>query len=170
LIAGAGDQLRVTWAGTVHDSGLVLPTNQWAFAAAVVSPTNITVWLQNGAGMQSTNISGSFSTANFTGNSYVGWDTAGGSAGRRWTGPIDEVMLFNQALSPAAINALYLGVPASATLTIARAGTNVVITWPGGALQQAPTVVGPWSATVGATNGVYTVAPSGDLFYRVQLQ
>jgi len=170
LIAGAGDQLRVTWANAVHDSGLVLPTNQWAFVAAVISPTNIAVWLQNGAGMQTTNIPGAFPTATFTGNSYVGWDTAGGSAGRRWTGPIDEVMLFNQALSATAINALYLGVPASATLTIARSGANVVITWPGGTLQQASNVAGPWSATVGAANGVYTVTTVGTVYYRVQLQ
>lgn len=165
-----GDQLRVTWGGSYHDTGLVLPTNQWAFVAMTVNPTNLAAYLQTGTGMQTVNIAGSYAPATFTANSYIGWDTAGGSSGRRWNGYIGEMMVLNDSLAPTAVNALYLGVPRSATLTIAPSGHNVVITWPGGVLQQAGSVTGPWTPVVGATNGVYTTTPSGTTFYRVQLQ
>lgn len=169
-ITGA-DQLRVTWNGTVHDSGLVLPTNQWALAAMTVDPTNIGVYLQTGAGLESTNFSGTFASQDFTGVSYIGWDTAGGANGRRWSGDLAEVMLSDQALMPVGVNALYLGVPASATLTISSSARNVVVTWPGGTLLQSTNVLGPWTPVSGATNGVYSTAASGTaMFYKVQLQ
>jgi len=168
-IPGA-DQLRVTW-GNFYDSNLQLPTNQWAFAAMVVSPTNIAVYLQNGTGMQTTNIPATNAAYALSGNSYIGWDTTGGTTGRRWNGAIDEFMILNSALSSQAVNALYLGVPASATLTIARSAGNLLVTWPGGTLQEATNVAGPWTPTIGATNGSYTGTPSGTAkFYRVRLQ
>ena len=165
------DQLRFTWNGNFFDSLLDLPTNQWALTAMVISPTNATVYLQDGSGLQSTNFVGTNPSATFDGNSEIGWDTAGGSGGRLWNGPIANVMVFNSALSPVAVNALYLGVPASATLTIAPLGTNLVVTWPGGTLLEATHITGPWTPTIGATNGIYTLTPLGTMkFYRVQLQ
>jgi hypothetical protein len=173
------DQIRVTWGGVYPDSDLDLATNQWCFVAAVFSPTNIAVYLQtniavypqNGTGWQTTNIAGTYAPVSFSGDSYIGWDTAGGQGGRRWSGWLDEVMIFNEALSPTAINALYLGVPASATLTIVPSGAKLVVGWPGGTLQEAPTVTGPWTSTLDATNGSYTLTPSAAMkFYRVQLQ
>jgi len=171
---GSGEWLKYTWNGGSYNNytGLILPTNQWAFVAMVINPTNAMIYLQNGTGMSSTNFAGSYSPQTFAGASYIGWDTAGGSTGRRWTGTIGPVMVFNQALSPVAINALYLGVPASATLSIApAAGNKLVVTWPGGVLLEATNVMGPWVPTVGATNGAYTAPPSGACkFYKVQLQ
>jgi hypothetical protein len=106
-----------------------------------------------------------------SGVSHVGYNTAGGATGRRWTGAIDEVMVLDQAYSPAAVNSLYLGVPASATLTIVRSGSQLVVTWPGGTLEEATNLAGPWEPTIGANHGVYTLsASSATKFYRVQLQ
>jgi hypothetical protein len=171
---GSGEWLKYTWNGGSYNNntGLILPTNQWAFVAMVINPTNAMIYLQNGTGMSSTNFAGTYPPVSFGGNSYIGWDTAGGSTGRRWTGTIGPVMVFNQALSPVAINALYLGVPASATLTIApAAGNNWTVTWPGGTLLEATNIAGPWTPTSGAANGVYTAAPSSTIkFYKVQLQ
>jgi hypothetical protein len=171
-LPGAGDELRVTWS-SVYDTQFVLSTNQWVFVAMSVTPTNIAAYMQNGSTMQSTNFAGTFAASTFTGTSYVGWDTAGGSANRRWTGSISEVMVYNQALSASAINSLYLGVPATATLTITNAGANVNVTWPGGVLQETSNLSDPnsWTNTAGATNGSYSVPPAGaDKFYRVKLQ
>jgi hypothetical protein len=169
-----GDELRYTWNGTYFSfsSGLLLPANQWAFVALVIQATNATLYLQNGLGMQSTNNAATHTASSFTGNSYIGRDTAGGATGRRWTGGIDEVMIFNKALSPAAVNGLFQGLPTLANLTITRAaGNNLTITWPAGTLQEATNVTGPWSPTSGATNGSYTVSPSAGMkFYRAQLQ
>jgi hypothetical protein len=164
------DQLRYTWNGGFFDSDLDLPTNQWALTAMVISPTNATVYLRDGTGLQSTNFVRANPSATFDGNSEIGWDTAGGNGGRLWNGPIADVMVFDSALSPVAVNALYLGVPASATLTIAPSGANLVVTWPGGTLQEATQITGPWTPTIGATNGTYTFTPAAIKFYRVQLQ
>ena len=171
---GAGEWLKYTWNGGFYanNTGLILPTNQWAFVAMVINPTNATIYLQNGAGMSSTNFGGSYPPQTFTSASHIGWDSGGGATGRRWGGTIGPVMVFNQALSPVAVNALYLGVPASATLTIAPAGGhNLTVTWPGGTLLEATDVTGPWTPTSGATNGFYTLSPSAARkFYKVQLQ
>jgi hypothetical protein len=169
---GAGEWLKYTWnnASYGNNTGLILPTNQWAFVAMVINPTNATIYLQNGTGMSSTNFAGTYPSQSFTGNSYIGWDTAGGITGRRWGGSIDEMMVFNHALSPVAINALYLGVPASATIKIAPAGSNLVLTWPGGALLEATNLTGPWTPVSSATSPYTNTPSSATEFYRVQLQ
>ena len=169
--SGSGEWLKYTWNGGSYNNytGLILPTNQWAFVAVVINPTNATVYLQDGTSMNSTNFSGTYPSATFSGNSYIGWDTAGGASGRRWAGAIDEVMIFNDALSPTAINALYAGVPAPVTLSIARSGNNLVLTWPRGTLLEATNLAGPWM-TNNATSP-FTNSPSGAMeFYRVQEQ
>ncbi len=157
------DELRFTWNGTGYsfDSFLDLPTNQWAFVAMVVNPTNVALYLQNGSGMRSTNFSGTYPSATFVGVNLIGWDSAGGNSARYWDGDIADVMVFNSALSPVAVNALYLGVPASAALTIAPSGNNLVVAWPGGTLMEATNLItGPWTPTIGATNGTYILKPA----------
>jgi hypothetical protein len=166
------DELGYTWNGTYNSfsSGLDLAVNQWVFAALVISPTNATLYLQDGTGMESTNNAGTYTASAFAGDSYIGWDTAGGATGRRWTGPIDDVMVFNQALSPIAINALYLGVPASAAITISHSGSNRVLTWPGGTLQEAANLSGPWTTDAGAISPYTITSPATQKVYRVKLQ
>jgi hypothetical protein len=170
--ATGGASLRYTWNGAFFNfvSGLVLPTNQWAFIAAVITPTNASLYLQDGAGLKVTNNVATHNPVTFAGTNYVGWDTAGGITGRRWNGSIDELMIFNTALSPVAVNALTLGVPASATLTLAPSGNNLILTWPGGTLLESTNVNGPWTPVTGATSP-YPVGPTGAMkFYRVKLQ
>jgi hypothetical protein len=166
-----GEWLKYTWNNGFFNNytGLILPTNQWAFVAMVISPTNAAIYLQNGTSMQSTNFAGTYPAASLNGNSYIGWDTAGGSSGRRWGGSIDEVMVFNQALSPSAINALYAGIPASVTLNLARSGNNLVLSWPWGTLLEATNLAGPW--TTNNATSPYTVSPTGAMkFFKVQVQ
>lgn len=168
ITTNGAEWLKYTWNGSFYNNntGLVLPTNQWAFVAMTITPTNATVYLQNGTSMSSTNFAGTYPPASLSGNSYVGWDTAGGNSGRRWTGGIDEVMVFNEALSPAEINALYSGVTQPVTLNIANAGNNLVLTWPRGTLLEAPAITGPW--TTNSATSPYTTSPlSPSKFYRV---
>jgi hypothetical protein len=170
---GNGEWLKYTWNNNSYNNntGLVLPTNQWAFVAMVISPTNATIYLQNGTSLSSTNFAGTYPPQSLSGVSYVGYDTAGGATGRRWAGAIDEVMVLDQAYSASEVNSLYLGVPASATLNIAPSGSNLVVTWPGGTLMETTNILGPWTPTIGATNGTYLLRPSAARkFYRVQLQ
>jgi hypothetical protein len=170
---GTGEWLKYTWNNAFYgnNTGLVLPTNQWAFVAMVINPTNATIYLQNGTSMSSTNFAGTYPPQSLSGVSYVGWDTAGGATGRRWNGDIDEVMVLDQAYSAAQVNSLYLGVPPTATLAIVRSGSHNAVTWPGGTLEESTSLAGPWTHTVGATNGLYLLPSSpASKFYRVQLQ
>ncbi len=170
-VFGGTNTVKYTWDGNYYgfQTGLAIPTNQWALVAMSVSPTQAIVYLQDGTGLKSATNTASHGAATISGTSYIGWDSAGGVLGRRWAGGIDEVMIFKRALSAVEINALYLGVPGSATLTITNSGGNVTLTWPGGTLLQASNVTGPW--TTNAATSPYTVSATGATkFYRVQLQ
>jgi len=164
--------LKYTWDGGNFNfqTGLALPINKWAFVAMVITPTDASIYLHDGTGMQTTNNPASHGVGTFDAASYVGWDSAGGNIGRRWTGGVDEVMVFSRALPAVEINALYLGVRGSATLTITPSGNGLVLTWPGGTLQEADQITGPWTNNTGATSP-YPVSSSGARkFYRVKLQ
>ena len=167
-----GDQLVYTWNGTGFNnaSHLDLPTNQWALATMVISPTNSTLYLQYGSSPQSKSFASTNPSGTFAGNSYIGYDTAGST--RYFNGEIGDVMVFDQALSPAAINALYYGIVPSITLTISPVVNNqLTVTWSGGTLLEATNVLGPWAAVPGEGNssGSYTTATSNSVeFYRVQ--
>lgn len=166
------DALRYTWNGTGYNnfSGLDLPTNEWALVAMVISPTNSGLYLQYGSMLQFTNFAASNPSATFAGNSYIGYDTA--QSTRYWAGPIGQVMVFDQALSPTAINALYYGILPSITLTITPAANDqLTVTWSGGTLLEATNLLGPWAAVPGTANGSgsYTTSPSNEMeLYRVQ--
>jgi hypothetical protein len=90
-----------------------------------------------------------------------------GNNGRLVPAEIAHCAIFTQALSAAAIQGLYTGMfTAPVTLTIKTSGSNVVITWPTGALLQAPTVNGPWT-TNSAVSPFTTSAKSGNQFFKV---
>jgi hypothetical protein len=136
----------------------------------VITPTNATLYMQDGTGLKATNNVATHNPSTLSGTNYVGWDTAGNASGRRWNGSIDELMIFNTALSPVAVNALTLGVPERATLTIAPSGNNLLLSWPGGALLESTSLNGPWTP-VNAATSPYLVSPTeGMKFYRVKLQ
>jgi hypothetical protein len=81
-------------------------------------------------------------------------------------GSLDEAASFNYALSPAQIQNHFLN---RVALTINKAGNNVVLTWPVGALQAAPAVNGTYTNVPSATSP-FTNAPSGSAkFFRLQL-
>lgn len=66
------------------------------------------------------------------------------------------------ALAPATV-------PTGATMSIARSGADVVVSWTGsGTLQSADTVIGPWSDVSGAASPKTIAAPAGTKFYRVK--
>ncbi|MGH7977875.1 MAG: LamG-like jellyroll fold domain-containing protein, partial [Limisphaerales bacterium] len=168
------DSLSTTWGGTWRNwTGLDLPTNEWALVAMVISPTNWAAYLDSDGVLQSTNITTSNPSATFAGNSYIGWDTAGGTGGRLWEGAIADVMVFDQALPPSAIQSLYTGIVAAPiSLTISPvANKQLTVSWAGGTLLEATNVLGPWTSVPDATggSGSYTAPPSNNAeFYRVQ--
>jgi hypothetical protein len=83
-----------------------------------------------------------------------------------FAGAIDNAAFYNKALTAAQVQAHY---NATVQLNIAQVGTNVVLTWPVGTLQQARTVNGTYTNVSGATSP-YTNSPAGAAsFYRVNV-
>jgi hypothetical protein len=83
-----------------------------------------------------------------------------------WDGGIQDLAVYNYVLSPAQIQNHFLN---TTHVSITESGGNVVVTWPAGTLLSATSVAGPYSTVVGATSP-YTNTPSGQKYYRVQLQ
>ena len=105
--AGGVNELRYTWNNVRFNisTGLVVPTNAWSLFALVVTPTNATVYLgANGTLNSFTDIFPQPNQA-FDAPLLVGSDPAGG--GRLFRGRIDEIALYNRALTPSQIQHLY---------------------------------------------------------------
>jgi len=98
------------------------------------------------------------------GNFVIGQRTDG--AFNTFEGNIDDTAIYNYALTPKQVLSHYSD---AALLSIVKIGTNVVLTWPVGNLQQSTDVVGTYTDIVGATSP-YTNAVSGaHKFFRVHV-
>lgn len=88
---------------------------------------------------------------------------------RPFTGGIDEVALYGYSLSGERIAAHYsMGVLGANPISIVHSGTDVIITWPAGTLQEADDVTGPYT-DVGAGSPLTTPASATKKFYRIRL-
>ena len=104
---GNANELRYHWNGGNWgwDSGLVVPDDEWVFTALVVEPSRATIYLGQGGTLSSAvNVAG-HGIEEFDGATLVGRDNTGGS--RYFDGWVDDVRIFDAALSPAEIAALY---------------------------------------------------------------
>jgi hypothetical protein len=169
-----GQSLNYHWLDDANsynwNPGLIPPLNQWSFAALVVEPTQATIYLINTNGM--TNAVNVLAHANraFTDNIRIGGDPNNNTT-RTFNGVIDEVAIFNYALSASQVQNLYLGISAtpSVTLSVQRSGGNIVLSWPQGTLLEADNVAGPYSTNNAASP--YTNAPTASQkFYRVKVK
>jgi hypothetical protein len=96
-------------------------------------------------------------------------DWAIGSTGNGWTnnyaGAVDEVAIYNYALSANQIASHYAAATVIPKMTINRSGSNVILSWPYGTLQEATSITGPWTPVLSATSP-YVVPATGTKFYR----
>ena len=164
-----------------YQSGLEIPQYQWCFVALVVTPTNATLYLQDGTSMRTAVNTAAHGLCTFSGNTSVGRDTAGGTSGRRFNGVIDEATIFNRALSPTDVNTLFsaaVGAPAgivtSPTGVTNYTGQPFQLTV---AASGAPPLSFQWyknnAPIPGATNLTYSIAAasvtnSGNYYVYVQ--
>ena len=100
-------------------------------------------------------------------------DWAIGSTGNGWannySGSVDEVAIYNFALSPSRIATHYsLGRLGPNPISITRSGGVVNITWAVGTLQQASVVTGPYTDVGGAVSPYTPPAGSTQKFYRLR--
>jgi hypothetical protein len=98
LSFGYANELRYHWNGAQYtwDSGLVVPELQWVFVALVVEPQQATIYLDDGS-LQSAVNTASHDIEEFDGSTRLGHDTS--SASRRFRGSLDDVRLYDHALT-----------------------------------------------------------------------
>src|SRR5262249_34537042 len=135
------------------NSGLYPPVGQWSFAALVIEPTQATIYLYNTNGLASATNAILHTAEAWDGHGLIGYD--GGFYNHNFPGNIDEVAVFNYAFTPAQVlnlyNAAFTSATPPVTLSIGRAGSSVILSWPQGTLLEANTLAGPW-ATNNATS------------------
>ena len=181
---GTAGMLAYTWNGSTDDtgntwgffSGLTIPSDQWSFVAAVIDgpKSNATLYLYNTNGQASaTNSDLAHTNEAWDGEARIGSDPQ--STGRTFNGIVDDVAVFNRALTPAQILNLYNAAfatvtPPAVTLAIQRLGPNVVLSWPQGTLLESTNgATGPYFTNNAASP--YTNVPSArKKFFRVIVQ
>jgi hypothetical protein len=175
-VAGLGyygtDRLGYKWNNDAAETwgfntGPLIPTDIWSYVAVVIEPTQATLYLYNTNGLQTavnTTTHNNMTWGGSQSNIRIGCDN---SAGTAFNGRIDEVTVFNRALSQSEVLTL-AGNTAPVTppsLTIERTGADIVLTWSAGLLLEADGITGPW--TTNAVTSPYTNTPTGaQKFFR----
>jgi hypothetical protein len=93
---------NTTWA---YQSGLVPPANQWSFVALVIDPSKAILYLGTGGALSNAVNAIGHTSELWGGSAQIGSD--GSDLSRTFQGSIDEVAVFNSALSFDQINSLY---------------------------------------------------------------
>jgi hypothetical protein len=102
-------KLAYEWAGNRvnFDSGMSLPDGQWSLVALVVTPTNATLYCGTNQSIRTAVDTFAQPVQTFSGNTMIGLDVSGGESARTFNGSIDEVAIYDRALSSDDINALF---------------------------------------------------------------
>jgi hypothetical protein len=150
--------------GVAYPVGSDLTSNQWVYLAGTYDGTT---WRLFRNGAQVTNTVDALQAVTVT---DAEWGV--GSAAYGWTnefaGSIDEVAIYNKALSPTSISAHYsAAVSTSVTLNIALSSGVVSVSWSSGTLQQASAINGPWSDLI-TTSPYQPPSTSAAMFYRIK--
>jgi hypothetical protein len=108
---GTGTNLSYNWnnAAAAYNwgSGLTPPLGQWSLAALVVEPTRATLYLYNASSQSVAAHLLNHPVQPFAGVTYIGSDPIYAGGPRNFNGVIDEVAIWNRALSGDQIAALY---------------------------------------------------------------
>lgn len=145
--------------------GGVPATNSWTHLVGVYDGTTTTLYV-NGVAYSS-------SAAGYVANYNDGVNAPGpftigarSSLNNNFAGRVDEVAFYNRALTATEVTSHYRSLP---QVTIETSGSNVILTWPSGTLQQADEASGVYT-DVPTASSPYTVPPgAAKKFYRVKL-
>jgi len=152
-----------TWG---FNSGPEIPTNIWSYVAVAITPTNAILYLYNTNGLQSATNAVAHNVMSWGGsqaNIRIGSDN---SAATVFNGRIDEVAVFNRALSASEIMQA-AGAAVAPTLGLQTVGSQIRLDWSSGTLLEATNIAGPW--TTNANVSPYLVTPAGpQKYFRVK--
>lgn len=154
------------------NSGLTPTLGQWQLAAISVEPTRAVAYLIDANGLRSATNNVTHAVRTFSDTLRIGGDPLG--TDRVFDGAIDEVAIFDRALSAQQIQNLYNGViipDETGSLSISQGNGQITITWTGaGQLQSTTALNGAatvWT-TETTTGNSFTTAASGQMkFYRL---
>ncbi|HWH72158.1 MAG TPA: LamG domain-containing protein, partial [Candidatus Sulfotelmatobacter sp.] len=139
--------------------------NQWHQVAAVADGNGYALYLDGV--LQATG--GNAITTGSYGSSASPFRIGGGgildASANTINGAIDEVAVFNYALSAGQVQNLYQAVP-NVVLKIQPVGTQLQLSWPQGTLLEANDLTGPWT-TNSATSPCLVPTSAAKKFYRV---
>ncbi|MBL9175353.1 MAG: immunoglobulin domain-containing protein [Verrucomicrobiales bacterium] len=166
-------ELRYHWNGDQWgwESGLWVPPNVWTFAALVIEPDKATLYKAvNGVLESAVNTATHapmvvMSPPGFGGNEP-------GRADRDYIGLLDEVAVYDRALTAAEVAAIVASSTSTAPvppgiLDVSGTPGAYVLTWTSGILQSSKSLSGPYAAVPGASSP-YPLPGSGDgLYYRL---
>jgi hypothetical protein len=165
-----GSTLGYTW-NSDHfgfNSGLTVPVGQWSMVALVVTPASGKLYLGTGGQLSSSVDATSHDPEGFQGVGSIGRDNAN-DASRVFDGVIDEVAVFNHALTDNDVNSLYAIGANSAYLVWSVSPSGLTLTWSAPwTLMQADNITGPWVTATGVTSGVPIPMTAAHRFYRLQ--
>jgi hypothetical protein len=181
--------LQFDWGGSpaiAWDSGLQVPANTWTFVALVVEPTQATIYMgtnpvtlvstaNTGLALSDSTTLGDTPYLTPLGIGRNPWPWAEGGNASPWAstpGTWSDVAVFYQSLTPQQVTNLFLaGVGVWIAGTPDGAG-NLNLNWlPGGTLQEATSVTGPYTDVGGNPQPPYSVPIStgaAQHYYRVR--
>jgi trimeric autotransporter adhesin len=105
---------------------------------------------------------------------YIGAYYDSGTADRFFQGSIAKVAVYSNALSPGQILNHYqvgaTGIPNAPAMAIQRSGSNIIVNWTTGFLQQASSLNGSWVYNTNAVSPYSLAATNPALFFRATIQ
>jgi hypothetical protein len=104
-----GANLAYQWAGNRVNfpSGLAIPSGQWSMITLVVTPTNATLYCGTNQTMRTAVDVFNQPVQTFGGTTMIGLDVSSGEAARTFNGAIDEVAIYDRALTEAEVLSLF---------------------------------------------------------------
>lgn len=93
---------------TIITSSSVVPLGQWVHAVGVLSGTNTAAYI-NGTWVGGTTFSGGFNTTNNPNNPQIAHQNYDPSTNRYWNGSLDDIRIYNRALSSNEVVSVYSG-------------------------------------------------------------
>jgi alpha-galactosidase len=145
---------------------------QWSYYALTYDGTTFTVYTNGvSAGSQSS----SYTQVSSSHSLYMGAYDSGGSVTRFYSGGMENVAFYSNALSASQIlNHYQVGStvvpPAPPSVSVQRSGANVIVSWANGFLQRANSVTGPWTDVTNAVSPYAVEMTNSALFFRATLQ
>lgn len=108
MFFGSNQNLRYRWNNTPntynYESGIFIPDGAWCFVAAVIEPDRATLYVYDGRELRSAVNRVAHDIEEFDNAGKIGWDTYDST--RVFKGDIDDVRVYNCALTPSEVRAL----------------------------------------------------------------